>query len=126
MGQSEHCSQENPHGRGLTEISSSNHFGGYNKRYRQSKTTLGCSMTFYIYLPRSANSHKLHVLYWLFGLTCPNENFTIKSGAQRAASIEGVALMAPNTSPRELNVEGEADSWDLGVGAGFYLNAMLK
>lgn len=63
------------------------------------------------------------MLYWLSGLTCTDENFITKSGAQRAASAEGVALIAPDTSPRGLNVEGEADSWDFGVGAGFYLNA---
>ncbi|KAL5975561.1 hypothetical protein ACLOJK_019885 [Asimina triloba] len=65
----------------------------------------------------------VEVLYWLSGLTCSDENFIIKSGAQRAASSEGVALIAPDTSPRGLNVEGESDSWDFGVGAGFYLNA---
>ncbi|KAG6430115.1 hypothetical protein SASPL_108176 [Salvia splendens] len=63
------------------------------------------------------------VLYWLSGLTCNDENFIAKSGAQRVASAEGVALIAPDTSPRGLNIEGEADSWDFGVGAGFYLNA---
>ncbi|KAH9298984.1 hypothetical protein KI387_030666, partial [Taxus chinensis] len=57
------------------------------------------------------------------GLTCTDENFIIKSGAQRAASIESVALVAPDTSPRGLNIEGESESWDFGVGAGFYLNA---
>ncbi|KAJ8562782.1 hypothetical protein K7X08_031234 [Anisodus acutangulus] len=63
------------------------------------------------------------VLYWLSGLTCTDENFITKSGAQRAASSEGVALIVPDTSPRGLNVEGESDNWDLGVGAGFYVNA---
>ncbi|PHU16726.1 S-formylglutathione hydrolase [Capsicum chinense] len=63
------------------------------------------------------------VLYWLSGLTCTDENFITKSGAQRVAASEGVALIAPDTSPRGLNVEGESDSWDFGVGAGFYLNA---
>ncbi|KAK6244214.1 hypothetical protein QUC31_010623 [Theobroma cacao] len=149
-----------------TEIGSSKMFGGYNKRYKHYSPTLGCSMTFYIYLPPSPSpSHKFpfsfwgfngyelmggsefqagnwvcllyqdlfkrislalifgQILYWLSGLTCTDENFIIKSGAQRAASAEGVALIAPDTSPRGLNVEGEADSWDFGVGAGFYLNA---
>ncbi|KAK3014643.1 hypothetical protein RJ639_008711 [Escallonia herrerae] len=63
------------------------------------------------------------VLYWLSGLTCTDENFIIKSGAQRAASSESIALVVPDTSPRGLNVEGEADSWDFGLSAGFYLNA---
>ncbi|KAE8711009.1 S-formylglutathione hydrolase [Hibiscus syriacus] len=103
-----------------TEISSSKMFEGYNKRYKHFSPTLGCSMTFHIYFPPSP-SHKFPVLYWLSGLTCSDENFIIKSGAQRAASAEGVALIAPDTSPRGLNVEGEADSWDFGVGAGFIL-----
>lgn len=97
-------------------------FGGYNKRFKHFSPTLGCSMNFHIYFPPSP-SHKFPVLYWLSGLTCTDENFISKSGAQRAASAEGVALIAPDTSPRGLNVEGEADSWDFGVGAGFYLNA---
>lgn len=107
-----------------SEISSAKMFGGYNKRYKHFSPTLGCSMTFHIYFPPSPSpSHKFPVLYWLSGLTCSDENFIVKSGAQRAASSEGVALIAPDTSPRGLGVEGEADSWDFGVGAGFYLNA---
>ncbi|XVF56190.1 hypothetical protein PTKIN_Ptkin06aG0098500 [Pterospermum kingtungense] len=107
-----------------TEIGSSKMFEGYNKRYRHFSPTLDCSMTFHIYFPPSPSpSHKFPILYWLSGLTCTDENFITKSGAQRAASAEGVALIAPDTSPRGLNVEGEADSWDFGVGAGFYLNS---
>ncbi|GAV82140.1 LOW QUALITY PROTEIN: Esterase domain-containing protein [Cephalotus follicularis] len=107
-----------------TEISSSKMFGGYNKRYKHFSPTLGCSMNFHIYFPPSPSpSHKFPVIYWLSGLTCTDENFIIKSGAQRAASAEGVALIVPDTSPRGLNIQGEADSWDFGLGAGFYLNA---
>lgn len=81
-------------------------------------------MTFTVYFPPpSSPSQKFPILYWLSGLTCTDENFIMKSGAQRAASGEGIALVAPDTSPRGLNIEGEADSWDFGVGAGFYLNA---
>lgn len=108
----------------LTEISSSKMFGGYNKRYKHFSPTLGCSMNFHIYFPPSSSpNQKFPVLYWLSGLTCTDENFIAKSGAQRAASHEALALIAMDTSPRGLNVEGEADSWDFGVGAGFYLNA---
>ncbi|KAJ8420737.1 hypothetical protein Cgig2_010907 [Carnegiea gigantea] len=120
----------------LTEIGSSKMFGGYNKRYKHFSPTLGCSMNFHIYFPPSSspnqkfpqivlgnNGHVGTVLYWLSGLTCTDENFIAKSGAQRAASHEALALIAMDTSPRGLNVEGEADSWDFGVGAGFYLNA---
>ncbi|KAJ8505876.1 hypothetical protein OPV22_006762 [Ensete ventricosum] len=107
-----------------TEISSSKMFGGYNRQYRHFSPTLGCSMTFTVYFPPpSSPSQKFPILYWLSGLTCTDENFIMKSGAQRAASSEGIALVAPDTSPRGLNIEGEADSWDFGVGAGFYLNA---
>lgn len=107
------------------EISSTKMFDGYNKRYKHYSPTLGCSMTFYIYFPPTPKSasHKFPVLYWLSGLTCTDENFIIKAGAQRTAASEGIALIAPDTSPRGLNVDGEADSWDFGVGAGFYLNA---
>uniref|UniRef100_A0A2N9FZY9 S-formylglutathione hydrolase n=1 Tax=Fagus sylvatica TaxID=28930 RepID=A0A2N9FZY9_FAGSY len=80
-------------------------------------------MLYFPYQIVSAKINTLEVLYWLSGLTCTDENFITKSGAQRAASSEGVALIVPDTSPRGLNVEGEADSWDFGVGAGFYLNA---
>ncbi|KAL6540531.1 hypothetical protein OROMI_024414 [Orobanche minor] len=107
-----------------TEISSTKMFGGYNKRYKHYSPTLGCSMTFHIYFPPSPSpSHKFPVLYWLSGLSCTDENFIAKSGAQRVASSEGIVLIAADTSPRGLNVERESDSWDFGVGAGFYLNA---
>ncbi|MQL78606.1 hypothetical protein Taro_011031 [Colocasia esculenta] len=105
-------------------ISSGKMFGGFNRRYKHFSPTLGCSMTFTIYFPSTPlTCTTVPVLYWLSGLTCTDENFIMKSGAQRAASKEGIALVAPDTSPRGLNVEGEADSWDFGVGAGFYLNA---
>lgn len=108
---------------GPTEISSNKMFGGFNRRYKHYSPTLGCDMTFSIFFPPASVSKKVPVLYWLSGLTCTDENFIVKSGAQRAASKESVALVAPDTSPRGLNVEGESDSWDFGVGAGFYLNA---
>ncbi|XWS59080.1 hypothetical protein CRYUN_Cryun08bG0091400 [Craigia yunnanensis] len=90
-----------------TEIASSKMFEGYNKRYKHFSPSLGCSMTFHIYFPPSSPSHKFPVLYFLSGLTCTDENFIIKSGAQRAASAEGIALISLDTSPS----------------AGFYLNA---
>ncbi|KAJ4979361.1 hypothetical protein NE237_010141 [Protea cynaroides] len=105
------------------EINSWKMFEGYNKRYKHFSPTLGCSMKFHIYFPPKSSSQKVPVLYWLSGLTCTDENFIAKAGAQRVASSEGIALVVLDTSPRGLNVEGEADSWDFGVGAGFYLNA---
>lgn len=107
-----------------TEISATKMFDGFNRRYRHFSSNLSCSMTFTVYFPPpSSPSQKFPVLYWLSGLSCNDENFIIKSGAQRIASAEGIALVAPDTSPRGLNVEGESDNWDFGVGAGFYLNA---
>ncbi|KAK1278530.1 S-formylglutathione hydrolase [Acorus gramineus] len=106
----------------MEEISQSKMFGGYNRRYKHYSETLGCHMTFSIFFPPQSPK-PFPVLYWLSGLTCTDENFIIKSGAQRVAASEGIALVAPDTSPRGLNVEGEAESWDFGVGAGFYLNA---
>ncbi|KAJ1287038.1 hypothetical protein BS78_03G399900 [Paspalum vaginatum] len=106
----------------LEQLSSNKMFGGRNLRFRHQSATLGCPMAFSIYLPPSPASN-LPVLYWLSGLTCTDENFIIKSGAQRAAAAHGIALVAPDTSPRGLNIKGESESYDFGVGAGFYLNA---
>uniref|UniRef100_A0A0E0CCT6 S-formylglutathione hydrolase n=1 Tax=Oryza meridionalis TaxID=40149 RepID=A0A0E0CCT6_9ORYZ len=106
----------------LEQMSRTKMFGGHNLRFRHHSATLGCPMTFSVFLPPSPASD-LPVLYWLSGLTCNDENFVTKAGAQRAAAAHGIALVAPDTSPRGLNIEGEADSWDFGVGAGFYLNA---
>lgn len=81
-------------------------------------------MTFTIYLPPAAlTGTRVPVLYWLSGLTCTDENFITKAGAQRAAAAHGIALVCPDTSPRGAGVEGETASWDFGVGAGFYVNA---
>lgn len=82
-------------------------------------------MTFTIYYPPAAEHRKVPVLWYLSGLTCNDENFIQKSGAQRKASELGIALVAPDTSPRGLKVPGEDESWDFGVGAGFYLNATV-
>ncbi|KAF0926825.1 hypothetical protein E2562_027416 [Oryza meyeriana var. granulata] len=106
----------------LEQMSRTKMFGGHNLRFRHQSATLGCPMTFSLFIPASPASN-LPVLYWLSGLTCNDENFITKAGAQRAAAAHGIALVAPDTSPRGLNIEGEADSWDFGVGAGFYLNA---
>lgn len=80
-------------------------------------------MNFTIFFPPASEHSQVPVLFYLSGLTCTDENFIQKAGAQRRAAELGVALVAPDTSPRGLNVPGEADSWDFGVGAGFYLNA---
>jgi S-formylglutathione hydrolase len=83
-------------------------------------------MTFGVFLPPGADAPgaaKVPVLFFLSGLTCNDENFAHKAGAQRYAAEHGLALVCPDTSPRGLGVEGEADAWDFGVGAGFYVNA---
>eukprot|EP00897_Mesotaenium_endlicherianum_P002405 jgi/Mesen1/2192/ME000152S01286 len=105
------------------EISSNKMFGGNNRRYQHESSTLGCQMKFSIYFPPAASNEIVPVIYWLSGLSCTDENFIQKSGGQRAAAELAVAIICPDTSPRGLNVEGESDSWDFGVGAGFYLNA---
>ena len=76
-----------------------------------------------VYLPPMAEAGKVPVLYWLSGLTCTHENFITKAGAQQAASELGLMLIAPDTSPRGAGVEGEEEDYDLGTGAGFYINA---
>ena len=72
---------------------------------------------------RRRNRAKCRVLYWLSGLTCTEENFIVKAGAQRVAAELGIALVVPDTSPRGLNIPGEAASYDFGLGAGFYVDA---
>lgn len=97
--------------------------GGWQERYCHASTSCQCDMHFSVYLPPQAKSGLLPVLYWLSGLTCTDENFFQKAGAQRYAAESGVMLVACDTSPRGLHLPGETDTWDFGVGAGFYLNA---
>lgn len=109
----------------LENLSCQKSFGGWHKRYKHRSSTLGCDMVFAVYLPPQAESgEKLPVLYWLSGLTCTDENFMQKAGAQRVAAELGLILVAPDTSPRGPEVPGDPDgAWDFGLGAGFYLNA---
>jgi S-formylglutathione hydrolase len=99
-------------------------FGGVQRFYEHDSSEIGLPMRFSIYLPPAAKAKKVPALFFLAGLTCTEETFMIKAGAQRYASEHGVALVAPDTSPRGANVPGETDGWDFGVGAGFYLDAM--
>ena len=94
-------------------------FEGRQQRWRHDSTSLNCVMTFSIFLPPTDNPP---VLFWLSGLTCNDENFTTKAGAQRIAAELGIALVMPDTSPRGDDVADDA-GYDLGKGAGFYLNA---
>ncbi|WP_437889266.1 S-formylglutathione hydrolase [Phytobacter sp. V91] len=97
-------------------------FEGRQLRVRHDSSVLNCAMTFSIFLPPVRENTPPPVLYWLSGLTCNDENFTFKAGAQRVAAELGIALVMPDTSPRGDDV-ADADSYDLGKGAGFYLNA---
>nr|3S8Y_A Chain A, Esterase APC40077 [Oleispira antarctica] len=110
-------------GMSIENLSSNKSFGGWHKQYSHVSNTLNCAMRFAIYLPPQASTGaKVPVLYWLSGLTCSDENFMQKAGAQRLAAELGIAIVAPDTSPRG---EGVADDegYDLGQGAGFYVNA---
>lgn len=97
---------------------------GELKRFSHQSSSNNCEMTFSIYLPAQAQTEKLPALYWLSGLTCTDENFMIKAGAQKYAAEQGIILIAPDTSPRGENIPDDPEaSWDFGLGAGFYLNA---
>lgn len=98
-------------------------FGGRQQRYSHYSASLKCDMTLSIYLPPQAEDNTpLPLVYWLSGLTCSDENFTTKSGAQRIAAELGLILVIPDTSPRGEHVANDP-AYDLGQGAGFYLNA---
>ncbi len=97
-------------------------FGGWQEVYRHHSDVLDCEMHFAVYLPPQAAHERRPVLYWLSGLTCNEQNFITKAGAQRYAAEHGVIIVAPDTSPRGEGV-ADADGYDLGKGAGFYINA---
>ena len=104
-------------------LSESRSFGGLQGVYRHDSQVLGCPMRFGFFRPPQALDARVPVLYWLSGLTCTEENFITKAGAQRVAAELGLALVAPDTSPRGLGIPGESESWDFGLGAGFYVDA---
>ncbi|OSQ43239.1 S-formylglutathione hydrolase [Thalassospira sp. MCCC 1A01428] len=109
----------------IENISSAKSFGGWHKQYSHPSSTLGCDMRFAIYLPPQAgNGTTVPVMYWLSGLTCTDENFMQKAGAHRIAAELGIAIVAPDTSPRGDHVpDDENEAYDFGKGAGFYVNA---
>lgn len=99
-------------------------FGGAQRFYQHPSREIGLPMKFSVFLPPQAVAgEKVPALLYLAGLTCTEETFMVKAGAQRLAAELGLALIAPDTSPRGAGVPGEADAWDFGVGAGFYLDA---
>jgi S-formylglutathione hydrolase len=98
-------------------------FDGVQRFYEFDSRVIGLPARFSVFLPPQAQQASVPAVMVLAGLTCNEETFMTKAGAQRLASELGLALIAPDTSPRGANIDGESDSWDLGVGAGFYLDA---
>ncbi|HET8697644.1 MAG TPA: alpha/beta hydrolase-fold protein, partial [Gammaproteobacteria bacterium] len=107
----------------LELVAESRCFDGRQIVYKHRSRACACTMRFAAYLPPAAERGPVPALYWLSGLTCTEENFSVKSGAQRYASALGIALIIPDTSPRGVNIPGEDDAMDVGTGAGFYVNA---
>lgn len=109
----------------LEIITSAKSFDGWHKQYTHPSKSTNCAMRFAIYLPpQTATGEKVPVLYWLSGLTCTDENFMQKAGAFAEAAKLGIAIVAPDTSPRGEGVADDKDgSYDFGLGAGFYVNA---
>jgi S-formylglutathione hydrolase len=105
----------------ITTLSQNRCFGGLQGTYAHESTETGCTMRFGVFLPPQAR--RVPILYWLSGLTCTEENFIVKAGAQRVAAELGLVIVVPDTSPRGLNLPGEAESYDFGLGAGFYVDA---
>lgn len=98
-------------------------FGGTQGVYSHTSQELDCEMRFAVFTPPGAFDEPKPVVFWLSGLTCTEENFTAKAGAQRVAAELGLVIVAPDTSPRGVNIPGEDDSYDFGSGAGFYVDA---
>ena len=98
-------------------------FGGTVGYYSHQSKSCNSQMRFAVYTPPQAKSQKVPILYFLSGLTCTEENFMIKAGAQRYAAELGIMLVVPDTSPRNTGIEGEDEDWDLGSGAAFYVDA---
>lgn len=107
----------------MKQVERTKEFGGWLERWQHDSSTCHCTMTFSVYLPPQAATQKLPVVYWLSGLTCSDDNMRTKAGAQRYAAELGLILVMPDTSPRGDDVADEPARYDLGKGAGFYVNA---
>ncbi|WP_284616090.1 S-formylglutathione hydrolase [Aquabacterium humicola] len=108
---------------GVETLSAHRAFGGTQAFHRHASREIGLPMRFGLYLPPQAEARRVPLLVYLAGLTCTEETFAIKAGAQRLAVELGLALLTPDTSPRGAGVPGEDAAWDFGIGAGFYLDA---
>lgn len=104
-------------------IESIKEFSGYLNRYEHESKVCNCTMTFSVFLPKEAENEKVPTLYWLSGLTCTDDNARTKAGMQRYADESAIALVFPDTSPRGEEVPDVPERYDLGKGAGFYVNA---
>lgn len=107
-------------------VSENKCFGGTVKFIKHSSSTVKTDMTFSVFEPREISQKKLPVLYFLSGLTCTAENFTFKAGAFRKAAELGLMIVCPDTSPRDAGIDGEGDRYDLGAGAGFYVDSTTE
>jgi len=107
----------------VEKIGESKTCGGWTNIYKHNSEICKCEMKFSVFLPPQTEDYEVPILYWLSGLTCNHENFITKAGAQQYAAKYGIILIAPDTSPRNVGVDGEDDDYDLGTGAGFYINA---
>ncbi len=107
----------------LEIVSESRSFGGVQAIYKHASAILGCEMRFSVFTPEQARKEPAPVIWWLSGLTCTEENFTVKAGVQAYAAEYGLMVIAPDTSPRGVNIAGEDDAYDFGSGAGFYVDA---
>jgi S-formylglutathione hydrolase len=101
-------------------------WGGKVGFHRHQSVSTRCPMRFAVFTPPQAQSRPVPVLYYLAGLTCTEETFMIKAGAQRRAAQLGLMLVAPDTSPRNVPLPGDSEAWDFGVGAGFYVDATAE
>ncbi|PAV56644.1 hypothetical protein WR25_08072 isoform A [Diploscapter pachys] len=111
----------------VVQVSKVRCFDGWQYVFKHPSETVGCEMTFGVYIPdHKQNDEKLPTLFYLSGLTCTHANFIEKSGFQRFASKHRFIVVNPDTSPRNVNIPGEDDSWDFGSGAGFYVNATAE
>ena len=107
----------------MKTISEHKCFGGVQGYYSHASKEIRLDVKFSVFQPPQARTGEVPVLYYLAGLTCTEETFAVKADAQRVAAELGLMLVAPDTSPRGADVPGEADAWDFGAGAGFYVDA---
>ncbi len=110
----------------IETVSENRCHGGIQGVYSHLSAEIGLPMRFAVYTPPAARNGKAPVLFYLSGLTCTEENFTVKAGAQRLAAEHGFFVVAPDTSPRDTGIAGEDDDWAFGTGAGFYLDATAE